>query len=86
MMRHVAVYFSIVLLNACWASLVSLSTSVSKTTRKVSTTGFGSEKDALLGNFVKRRHFHLQAIKLSELSKGVHFSALAPTPLYKPMI
>ena len=32
--RHVAIYFSMVLLKACWASFVSLSTSVSTTTVK----------------------------------------------------
>lgn len=34
MRRQVAIYFSIVRRKACWASLVSLSTSVSKTTEK----------------------------------------------------
>lgn len=32
--RQVDVYFSMVRLNACWASLVSLSTSVSRTTEQ----------------------------------------------------
>lgn len=38
MRRQVAIYFSIVRRKACWASLVSLSTSVSKTTESKSMT------------------------------------------------